>query len=49
MAQAINDKTYGCMFRFGCPCDCGEFYIPERLRNNGTKEIYGHFQSEVWR
>ena len=26
MAQFINDKTYGCMFRFGCPCDCGDNY-----------------------
>ena len=26
MAQVINDKTYGCMFRFGCPCDCGDNY-----------------------
>lgn len=24
MAQAINDKTYRCVFRFGCPCDCEE-------------------------
>ena len=29
MAQRINDKTYGCLCRFGCPCDCGEFNIPE--------------------
>lgn len=28
MAQMINSKTYGCVFRFGCPCDCGE-NIPE--------------------
>lgn len=26
MAQTINDKTYGCMFRFGCPCNCGDNY-----------------------
>lgn len=26
MAQVINDKTYGCMFRFRCPCDCGDNY-----------------------
>lgn len=54
MAQAINDKTYGCMATV-------EIIIQKvaqkklknglsrRLMNNGTKEIYGHFQSEVWR
>jgi hypothetical protein len=26
MAEIINAKTYGCMFRFGCPCGCGENY-----------------------
>ena len=26
MAQTINDKTYGCMFCFGCPCNCGDNY-----------------------
>ena len=26
MSQTINDKTYGCMFFFGCPCDCGDNY-----------------------
>lgn len=26
MAQFINGKTYGCVLRFGCPCDCGDNY-----------------------
>lgn len=43
MAQAINDKTYGCMFRFGCPCDCGEFYIPESC----VEEIKKWLETEV--
>lgn len=43
MAQAINDKTYSCMFRFGCPCDCDEFYIPESC----VKEIKKWLETEV--
>lgn len=26
MATFINGKTYGCIFSFGCPCNCGESY-----------------------
>lgn len=42
MAQAINDKTYGCVFRFGCPCDCGENY-PKSC----VEEIRKWLESEV--
>ena len=42
MAEAINAKTYGCMFRFGCPCDCGEDY-PESC----VEEIKKWLESEV--
>ena len=42
MAQVINAKTYGCMFRFGCPCDCGENY-PESC----VEEIKKWLESEV--
>ena len=24
MAQAMNNKTYGCVLSAGCPCDCGD-------------------------
>ena len=42
MAQTINDKTYGCVFRFGCPCDCGDNY-PE----NCVDKIKEWLESEV--
>ena len=42
MAEVINAKTYGCMFRFGCPCDCGENY-PESC----VEEIKKWLESEV--
>lgn len=41
MAEAINAKTCGCMFRFGCPCDCGEDY-PESC----VEEIKKWLESE---
>ena len=43
MAEAINARTYGCMFRFGCPCDCGEYYIPKSC----VEEIKKWLESEV--
>ena len=42
MARFINDKTYGCMFRFGCPCDCGDSY-PESC----VEKIKEWLESEV--
>lgn len=42
MAETINAKTYGCMFRFGCPCDCGDNY-PESC----VEEIKKWLESEV--
>ena len=42
MAEVINAKTYGWMFRFGCPCDCGENY-PESC----VEEINKWLESEV--
>ena len=42
MAQFINDKTYGCMLRFGCPCDCGDNY-----QESCVEKIKEWLESEV--
>lgn len=42
MAQAINNKTYGCTFSFGCPCNCRENY-PESC----IKKIKQWLEQEV--
>lgn len=45
MAQTINDKTYGCVFRFGCPCDCGDNY-PENCVDKITEWLESDFEED---
>ena len=42
MAEAMNDKTHGCLLEFYCPCDCG-YDMPE----NCVAAITHWLESEV--